>query len=226
MVEYTDRESRQKYISEQFSDYLPGSILNIGGGGKKFLLKYVKPKEYLELDISGEPDLLVDLDKEYPLPIADNRFDTVICTEVLEHLDQLHRVFLELLRISNKYIIISVPNAWRGFNNYIKRVEYNGDSGRAGIDVGKYKKFYGLPLNKPVDRHKWFFSYTEAEYFFKENTKETNFKVIDIPPIGIDGISLKGKIIRKLFKALFGDDALKDWFCDVYWCVLEKSNAK
>ena len=166
MVEYSDRESRQKFIAEKFGDYLKGSVLNIGGGGDKVLLNYCQPKEYIELDMCGEPDLLIDLDKRYPMPIEDSRFNTIICTEVFELLEEFHRVFEELLRISSKYIIISLPNASTTIRSYIRRSKYKGVAGEAGIGLGFYTKFYGLPLNKPSDRHRWFFSFTEAEYFF------------------------------------------------------------
>ena len=157
MVEYSNRESRQKFIAEKFGDYLKGSVLNIGGGGDKALLNYCQPNEYIELDMCGEPDLLIDLDKEYPLPIEDNRYNTIICTEVLEHLDEFHRVFEELLRISSSNIIISLPNALMTFRDYLKGTKYKGNAGEGGVEVGYYTKFYGLPLNKPPDRHRWFF---------------------------------------------------------------------
>lgn len=46
------------------------------------------------------------------LPFHDNEFDLVLCLEVIEHLPQnIYRQGLkELTRVSNKYIIVSVPN--------------------------------------------------------------------------------------------------------------------
>jgi hypothetical protein len=37
MVEFSGRESRQKFIAEKFGDYLKGSVLNIGVGVYKVL---------------------------------------------------------------------------------------------------------------------------------------------------------------------------------------------
>jgi len=226
MIEYTDRESRQKFISEKFGNYLKGSVLNIGGGGKKDLLNYIEPRKYVELDIDGAPDLVINLDEEYPIPIDDNQFDIVICTEVLEHLEEFHRVFSELLRITNKYVIISLPNAWKGFFTLFSRNIYNGDSGKAGIDVGKCKKFYGLPLNKPIDRHRWFFSYTEAQEFFHKSSKILSYDIIDEFPIGGVPSTLKGEIYRRLIKFLFSENAYNDWFNKTYWCLIEKKQNK
>ena len=221
MFEYNSRETRHKFLCDEFSDFLKGSILNIGGGGKKHLLKYINPKEYLELDITGNPDIKIDLDNTNPIPIEDNRFDTIICTDVLEHLEELHQVFSELIRISNKYLIISVPNAWKGFSITSRKV-YNGNAGEAGIDVGKYKKFYGLPLNKPIDRHRWFFSYTEAEEFFRKNSNTLSYRIVREYAIGEKTNSIKGRIYRVIMKFFLKKNVYKDWFYNTYWCIIEK----
>lgn len=46
----------------------------------------------------------------YKLPYKNNSFDLVICTEVLEHLDNPKKAYRELLRVSRKYVLMSVPN--------------------------------------------------------------------------------------------------------------------
>lgn len=225
MLEYSNRETRHKFIAEKFSKYLVGSILNIGGGGRNQMLNYIQPQEYLELDNNGQPDIKVNLDEEFPLPIDSNRFDTVICTDVLEHLDEFHRVFKELIRISNNYIIISVPNALLTYRSYLMRNEYTGNSGQAGFDVGRYKKYYGLPIVKPKNRHRWFFSYTEAEEFFHKNASRIGYCIVEEYAVGRYSNSLKGKIVRILIQKVFGNEILKDWIFSTYWCVLKKEHA-
>jgi len=47
------------------------------------------------------------------LPFPDNYFDLVVCTEVLEHVENLERAEKELMRVvkkENGYLIISAPN--------------------------------------------------------------------------------------------------------------------
>ena len=39
-----------------------------------------------------------------------NKFDLIICTEVLEHLEDPKKALKEVLRISKKYVLLSVPN--------------------------------------------------------------------------------------------------------------------
>jgi len=46
----------------------------------------------------------------YSLPYKSNSFDLVMATEVLEHLENPKKAYRELLRVSKKYVLISVPN--------------------------------------------------------------------------------------------------------------------
>lgn len=54
----------------------------------------------------------------YKIDKKDNEFDLVFCLEVLEHLRKPKDALRELHRISNKYVIVSVPNEplWRFLN--------------------------------------------------------------------------------------------------------------
>jgi hypothetical protein len=219
---YSSRDSRNKFIANIFSNYLTSSVINVGGGGEKNLLKYIRPTKYLEIDIVGAPDFKVDLDKDYPLPMPDGSAETVVCTDVLEHLDELHRVFKELLRISRRYVIISVPNALTEIRPYLTRKVYSGVAGTGGCEVGKFSKFYGLPSLKPHDRHRWFFSYTEAEIFFRNLADELEYFVIEEVPIGAVGRTFAGSLARFIVQHTLGEDTVKDLFYNTYWCVLEK----
>ena len=99
---YNSRETRNKFIAEHLSDYIGQSVLNIGGTGKKYLARYLPDDiDYKELDIAGNPDFKVNLEKETPVNIEDNSFETVICTEVLEHLDNFHEVYFDRKRLTN-----------------------------------------------------------------------------------------------------------------------------
>jgi len=56
------------------------------------------------------------------LPFRDNYFDLVICSEVLEHLPEniYYESLSELLRVSKKYILITVPNNENLLHNQLK----------------------------------------------------------------------------------------------------------
>ena len=55
------------------------------------------------------------VDSIYNIDSNDNNYDLVIACEVLEHLEEPEIALSELFRISNKYVLISVPNEpfWR-----------------------------------------------------------------------------------------------------------------
>jgi len=223
---YISRKSRHAFIADRFRSYLSDKILNIGGGGKKYLLEYIDPKEYLELDVDGQPDLNIDLDRDFPLPIENNRFDVVLCTDVLEHLEEFHQVFSELLRVSNRYVIISLPNALTILPSYLRRNIYTPiDGSQVNSRHGLYTKFYGLPMNKPLDRHRWFFSYTEAKKFFRFHANEMNYRIVEEFAVGIEGVTWRSKLLRKILHTFISDDLFYDLFAGVYWCVLEKKDA-
>lgn len=45
----------------------------------------------------------------YKIPFSDNSFDAVVCSEVLEHLDEPDRALAELKRVARKHVLITVP---------------------------------------------------------------------------------------------------------------------
>ena len=47
----------------------------------------------------------------YQLPFADNSFSLVLCSDLLEHLDDPQAAFRELARVSSRWILLTVPYA-------------------------------------------------------------------------------------------------------------------
>jgi ubiquinone/menaquinone biosynthesis C-methylase UbiE len=125
------------------------SILDVGCG-EGFTLNRLKEKgigkklegiEYLkaaiELGHKTYPDINIKQGNIYNLPYKDNSFDLVLCTEVLEHLDKPEDGLRELVRVSKKYLVISVPNEpffmlaqlvrgknWSRFGNDIEHINH------------------------------------------------------------------------------------------------------
>ncbi len=186
---FNNRDEKAKFISKTFKKYLKYSILDVGCGNR-YLKKYI-PKEvnYIGIDIGGNPDYVVDLEGDKLNKFKDNQFFIVICIDVLEHLDNLHEIFDEICRVSKRFIIISVPNCWRVLK-FI--VQGNQDF-----------KFYGIPINKPVDRHKWFFNYEQALNFFEKRGEKNNFKTKYHFQIPLHVNSVKNKIYELVFRFLF-----------------------
>ena len=82
-------------------------------------------------------------------------------------------------------------------------------------------KFYGLPFEKPFDRHKWFFNYEDVVEFFNYQCDKYNLAMREL--LHVESItSLKGKTIHALMKLILGDKVAKNLSISAIWVVLEK----
>ncbi|MFH1255392.1 MAG: class I SAM-dependent methyltransferase [bacterium] len=75
-----------------------GQVLDIGSGGKDYRYLYNQYNKYITLDLNAEhkPDIVGSI---YELPAEDNSFDTIICTQVLEHLADPELAMKEMRRV-------------------------------------------------------------------------------------------------------------------------------
>ena len=207
---YTDRKERNTYCLNLLKSSFPNvnTILNLGGGQKR----YLKESSYkvTEVDIDGDNDFNIDLDSINKLPFENNSFDCVICLDVLEHLENFHLILDEINRVSNKYIIISLPNCFVSFFNILLNKKTNNRQNN-----GYHDKFYGLPFNKPIDRHRWFFSINDIESFFINYASKKNIRLDFLFPLSK---SYKSKIL-----SLFLSKRLKREILTKYaWIILKK----
>jgi hypothetical protein len=195
-----------------FGKYLKASILDVGSSSN-FLKEYIsKDIEYLSVDIVGEPSFKIDLEREALSRFEDDNFTTVICCDVLEHLDNLHEVFDDICRVSNRFVIISLPNNWLHFK--YRLIKNRGDS-----------KFYGLPIEKPIDRHKWFFNYDQALNFIIKRGKINNFRYKLHIPLPLGEFGLKHQLLNLLFRIYYKNQfGLNNTIYSSVWVVLEKEN--
>lgn len=100
----------------------PKSILDVGCGEGFTLNRLMEDGigtsyegiEYLDRSIMLGKKLHPHLDIKkgdiYKLPYKDNSFDLVLCTEVLEHLEDPKAALSELVRVTSRYCFLSVPN--------------------------------------------------------------------------------------------------------------------
>ncbi len=162
-VVFPSRESRSKFVATRFAEYLGESVLDVGCFDAP-LRTLLGSSLYTGVDMAGKPDIQLHLEKAARLPFGDRTFRAVLCIDVLEHLDNLHAVFGELVRVAKQYVIISLPNCWCDARQPIGR-----GKGHFG--------HYGLPLQCPEDRHKWFFSLTEARQFVERKAEEFDLEI-------------------------------------------------
>jgi SAM-dependent methyltransferase len=154
---------RGAFVAAVLCDCLPGSVLDVGSGRSSEYLKQTLGEAYHSLDLASSyqfrrpsantmPDAVIDLERG-ELPFDDKAFDTVICTDVLEHVDNIYRAYDELFRVARRYVIISLPNNWpKLIGSFL-----------IGRNV-THRAGYGLPPQpKPAgQRHKYFFNFEEA----------------------------------------------------------------
>jgi len=96
----------------KFAIYLSGYVLDVGCGRKPYR-KFLKCREYIGMDINEKvnPDII---GKVTNIPFDDETFDAVICTEVLEHLQEPSSGLKEIRRVlkKNGILYITVPMSW------------------------------------------------------------------------------------------------------------------
>lgn len=145
---YSSRMERAEFIAVNFSCCLAGRVLDVGCG--EALLKDRAPS-HTGIDVAGTPDVFADLDCGR-LPFADDAFDTIVCIDVLEHVEPLAQVLVDLFRVSKRYVIVSLPNMYAlGW-----RLRY--------LQGQVLAKEYSLT---PRNRHKWLPSFAETRIFVR-----------------------------------------------------------
>jgi hypothetical protein len=164
----SDKKSIGKFASmvRAFPNIWSGSVLDVGCRSRQ--LKDALPKEtvdYLGLDLHPPADVIGNVGAGLPFENASS--DTVVALDVLEHTDDIYYSFAELCRVARNHVLIVLPNIY---------------------EIGGRKRFllgqrisgkYGLPMNPPNDRHRWFFSFQEAMIFTHGMANKCGFEVIE-----------------------------------------------
>ena len=153
------------FIGRVLTAYVPtgGSVLDVGCRERHLEGRLAASMQYIGADIAGSPDVFIDL--EVGLPFKDRSCDAVIALDVLEHLNHVHTAARELCRVSRDVVVIALPNMYEYMN-------------RAFVLTGQLQTGkYGLPVVNPPDRHRWFFSYLEAQTFCRHLAAEQHFRI-------------------------------------------------
>lgn len=206
-VKFKKRQERSKYVAQKFAKYFKKTLLDVGcyQAPLRTLLKDI---QYVGVDIAGDPDIKLDLNRADRLPFENCQFDTVISIETLEHIDNLHGLFSECVRVSRHYLIVSLPNCWRDARLPIER------------GSGEFAH-YGLPVEYPSDRHRWFFNFSQAVAFFRGMAELHNLKVIEF--FGTE--QPRNLIIRSLRRLFYQGDAYANRYVQTVWVVFERKSS-
>ena len=158
--------ANQRYclIDDQFGQFLDHRVLDVGS--RNNTMRDVLHKDAQLVDRHNP--LLPSFNWETEtLPFPDDAFDTVVCLDTLEHIDDLHAAMHDLARVAKRYVIVSLPNCWRK----MARQLLTGHGTSAS---------YGLPPEKPHDRHKWYFNTEDIEDFLYYNAARLGLEVLAV----------------------------------------------
>jgi SAM-dependent methyltransferase len=139
-----------------------GTVLDIGcRSGKLQRHLPATATYYIGADLFAPASIIANLQAGLPLP--DRAVDTAVGLDVLEHTDDIHGSLAEMMRVANRYVVITLPNAYEA-------------KARLRFAMGRpISAKYGLPEAKPADRHKWLFSFIEALRFTETVSKRCGF---------------------------------------------------
>lgn len=165
--------TKARCVVQSFPEVWNGTVLDVGCRSQD-LREVLRSHDvhYIGVDIHPPADIFADLSDG--LPFADGKAEAVVALDVLEHTDRIHVALVELFRVASRTVIVSLPNC------YELRL-------RVAHLLGKpISGKYGLPLQPPPDRHRWFFSLNDARKFCHSVSADQGWVVVDegcmVPP--------------------------------------------
>ena len=123
--------------------------------------------DYAGVDLVQNPQGSVDhvLDVSRGLPFADRAFDAVVALDLVEHLDDFAGGLDELLRVSDRYLLVMLPN----MAHALFRVMFL----RRGTIGGKYDMKYG----QGQDRHRWLTTQAQCDALMQDFARARNLRL-------------------------------------------------
>jgi len=196
---FRGREDKAEEIARCFAHYFNGTVLDVGCDGMH--LRRFIGGPYIGCDVAPPAHFVIDLERG--LPVATRCVDTVVALDVLEHIDSIHAATSEMLRAARRWAIIGLPNMyeWRFRVAYLLGRRLSGK--------------YGLPTERPEDRHKWIFSLSEARTFISHAANQNGFTVKEeilafyrynrvVPKLITRAGALAGDVAAGLFGSWYG----------------------
>ena len=178
----------------------PKKVLEIGIGNKvvSSTLKNYCNVITADVDKSLKPDFILDISNSHDFnQFNDNSFDLIIICEVLEHVPypNIDSILKSLSRITQKYVLISVPN---------QKNIYTLTLFKKGYEDKIFAPFFGLLnlLIKIVNRIGTFLA--DIHYRLKKKKRKFEFKGAHYWELGIEDYSEENfqKQIQKYFKII------------------------
>jgi hypothetical protein len=168
---------RNSFVAKKIGHLNGEVVLDVGCRDKIFKKKLSGNFKYIGIDFihtynnaaNGEEGEFINHNLENGLPIEIQNIDIINALDVLEHIENIHKLFRDFFTKSNKTIIIALPNmAYYKFRlNFLI----------TGVVSGKYP----FKENPVKDKHRWIPNYYSINNFINKNlnndweSKEYNF---------------------------------------------------
>ena len=179
LPDYSTRMERNQCCADLLSNFsINSTVLNIGAGQDGHLKKIMRGRnaDTLDVDFSIGAELSLNLDAINRLPFTDGEFEAVVSLDCLEHIENLNQIFSELVRCANKLVIVSLPI---GPYEVVRSLLRPQKSSRLNNSEGVFSKYYGLPTERVLDRHRWFL-WAEDIARLAMQLNEQNSKVVNV----------------------------------------------
>ncbi len=94
---------------------LTGDLLDLGSGNSPYRSLLTRIERYVPYDLDRSNKGVLVIGAANVLPFVDGAFDSVLCTQVLEHVAHPASVVAEIARVlrPNGRLVLSAPMAWR-----------------------------------------------------------------------------------------------------------------
>ncbi len=141
-------------LDELWRQAAPSSILDVGCGEGVLTHQWAErlgEGRIVGIDLDDDtlkaewqkrqrPNLEYRVQEATALPFADNEFELAAAIEVLEHVPEPANTIVEMARVANKWLLVSVPREplWRGLN--MARGAYIKDLGNTPGHVNHWSK--------------------------------------------------------------------------------------
>lgn len=95
---------------KKYSHYINGRVLDVGAGDFSRYISFFNHKEYIKMDIKKSENIDV-VGRVEDLPFENDSFDSVVCTQVFEHVANPFKAASEIYRVLKKggHCLITVP---------------------------------------------------------------------------------------------------------------------
>jgi len=145
------------------SDY--NFVLDVGSRDKALKEFLKKDVNYQGIDFEDGQEVL-GCNLENGIPFPDKSFDVVFALDVLEHVDNLHFLFKEVIRVSKNEVVVALPNMfyWKARLRFWR-----------GKDISSKYVFCVDPC---LDRHRWVTSYNSSVKFIKHNAPNHDITIV------------------------------------------------